>query len=165
MKNKYVIDISVYSRPFAVKSFICLNPVFYSVILCLIFVIFAPFRGFFFFLICENLRNLRIKNFVSFCLCGYKQKMQNEPNFKISKNDISHVIRKEYMKNDNFSPRKNEPDRSQLLQILQKNNLHRNLRNTRPKLLPKTSETKKMKTYLNKHSAGIKCPSKTVKAN
>ena len=34
MNNKYVPDISVYSRPFAVKSFIWLNLVFFSVNLC-----------------------------------------------------------------------------------------------------------------------------------
>ena len=101
MNNKYVPDISVYSRPFAVKSFIRLNRVFFGV-------------------------NLRLKNFVSWCLRGNEQKMQNEPNLrqithfnneqrtmnyeKFQTNPIYNVIRPKTM-----ITKKNEPNSNPIL--------------------------------------------------
>jgi len=81
-----------------------------------LFVLFEPFRGYFFFLICENLRNLRIKNFVSWCLCGYEQKMSNEPNFRQNKRNFCYnkVLYQRTTNNEqrtiNYEQLSNEPN-------------------------------------------------------
>ena len=43
-------------------------------------------------------------------LCGYKQKMQNEPNLQNTKINVNPFKTKDYMRNDVFTPQKNEPN-------------------------------------------------------
>ena len=78
MNNKYVFDISVYSRPFAAKSFICLNLVFFGVNLCLCFVPFMTLRDQIFFFV--TFVNFVVRKTVNQQI----KKMQNEPNFNQS---------------------------------------------------------------------------------
>ena len=50
------------------------------------------------------------KNFVSFCLSGFEQKMQNEPNLKNTKINVTSLTAVNYDSFHSFAPQKNEPN-------------------------------------------------------
>jgi len=81
----------------------------------------------FWLLISDFFFEILSKNFVSWCLRGYEQKMQNEPNFKNTKINLTYFETMNYANFRHLQRPKNEPNLRKTNPILVRHPVHRTL--------------------------------------